>query len=471
MESLRNAHFLSDQDCDEALEESSQAGIRRSSLQAGKDSATTRSRNSNTVPQSESVQISHRSSSSQSGSFTPSLRPSMSSSSNAPASPSPLRSKYSKSSEIDGEGSSDSLGSRYTTDSQISSGLPRSQSFHNIQGNEGWRRRSNRRPSHPRQILRQNSARAFQRGYISRPGYPRQIRDLGHDFSRYPSSADLSIDNGRYAPVAEDSIPLLRATTNDQPDNAQINLERWPDDRLGSFDPYSGGDNGFIMYPNEEEADDKFHFPADDDDVTFRPKLKDYLDRRNVVSTCGAMFLILGLLCIFIVLPFLTYQTRLLLPERDRAIYSKDSAWNVNHNKYRLLKGFRKGLIDPDTPEIARTRKSTLDGSTLELVFSDEFNEDGRTFYEGDDPYWYAPNFWYGATQDLEWYDPDAVTTANGTLQLKLERFRNHDLDFRSGMLHSWNHLCFKGGVIEISVSLAGPAGIPGLWPGAWTMG
>lgn len=112
-----------------------------------------------------------------------------------------------------------------------------------------------------------------------------------------------------------------------------------------------------------------------------------------------------------------------------------------------------------------------MNGSTLELFFSDEFNEDGRIFYEGDDPYWYASNFWYGATQDLEWYDPDAVTTANGTLQLKLERFRNHDLDFRSGMLHSWNHLCFKGGVIEISVSLAGPAGIPGLWPGAWTMG
>jgi len=38
-------------------------------------------------------------------------------------------------------------------------------------------------------------------------------------------------------------------------------------------------------------------------------------------------------------------------------------------------------------------------------------------------------------------------------------------------MLNSWNQLCFKGGVFEVSVSLAGPAGIPGLWPGAWTMG
>lgn len=38
-------------------------------------------------------------------------------------------------------------------------------------------------------------------------------------------------------------------------------------------------------------------------------------------------------------------------------------------------------------------------------------------------------------------------------------------------MLNSWNHLCFKGGVFEVSVSLPGPAGVHGLWPGAWTMG
>ena len=38
-------------------------------------------------------------------------------------------------------------------------------------------------------------------------------------------------------------------------------------------------------------------------------------------------------------------------------------------------------------------------------------------------------------------------------------------------MLNSWNRLCFKGGVFEVSVSLAGPAGVPGLWPDVWTMG
>lgn len=47
------------------------------------------------------------------------------------------------------------------------------------------------------------------------------------------------------------------------------------------------------------------------------------------------------------------------------------------------------------------TRKS-YDGSTQKLVFSDEFNTDGRTFYDGDDPFFQAVDIWYGATQDLE---------------------------------------------------------------------
>ena len=41
----------------------------------------------------------------------------------------------------------------------------------------------------------------------------------------------------------------------------------------------------------------------------------------------------------------------------------------------------------------------------MELVFSDEFNQDGRTFYPGDDPYWEAADMHYWSTNDLEWYD------------------------------------------------------------------
>jgi beta-glucanase (GH16 family) len=53
------------------------------------------------------------------------------------------------------------------------------------------------------------------------------------------------------------------------------------------------------------------------------------------------------------------------------------------------------GLIDTDTPTWAYTRPAWTGGSEMELVFSDEFNKDNRTFYPGDDPYWEAVNLHY----------------------------------------------------------------------------
>lgn len=105
-------------------------------------------------------------------------------------------------------------------------------------------------------------------------------------------------------------------------------------------------------------------------------------------------------------------------------------------------------LIDPETPEEAKTRTG-YDGEEYELVFSDEFNTDGRTFYPGDDPFWEGVDLWYGATEDLEWYTPDMITTANGSLVITLEHYPNHQLNYRSGMLQSWNKFCFTGGYIE----------------------
>ena len=135
-----------------------------------------------------------------------------------------------------------------------------------------------------------------------------------------------------------------------------------------------------------------------------------------------------------------------------------------------LLKNVRQSLIDPNTPKSAMTKKD-YDGKTLELVFSDEFSTPGRTFYDGDDPYFQAMDIWYGVTQDLEWYDPDAVTTKDGVLELRFDAFQSHNLNYRSGMLQSWNKICFKGGRIEASISLPGRGDTVGFWPGFWTMG
>lgn len=147
------------------------------------------------------------------------------------------------------------------------------------------------------------------------------------------------------------------------------------------------------------------------------------------------------------------------------------------------------GLIDLDTPKEVYTKPSYSDPKQeMQLVFSDEFNTDGRTFYPGDDPYWEAIDlhYWqasialfyvqlrpdvYGQTNNMEWYDPAAITTKNGSLEITLSRKQTHDLNFQGGMMTTWNKFCFTGGIFEASVQLPGTDNIVGLWPAIWTMG
>lgn len=62
------------------------------------------------------------------------------------------------------------------------------------------------------------------------------------------------------------------------------------------------------------------------------------------------------------------------------------------------------GLIDLDTPQNAYTKPSLNGGEDMELIFSDEFNTDGRTFYPGDDPYWEAVDLHYWVRMVFEFY-------------------------------------------------------------------
>ena len=60
------------------------------------------------------------------------------------------------------------------------------------------------------------------------------------------------------------------------------------------------------------------------------------------------------------------------------------------------------GLIDMDTPQDVYKIKSLEDGTELTLVFSDEFEQEGRTFYPGDDPYWEAVDLHYWVSDYLQ---------------------------------------------------------------------
>jgi beta-glucan synthesis-associated protein KRE6 len=144
--------------------------------------------------------------------------------------------------------------------------------------------------------------------------------------------------------------------------------------------------------------------------------------------------------------------------------------------------------IDPDSPIEARVIKSfpSLDFSNdqereFDLVFSDEFELDGRTMHDGRDPRWTALNQDDLTNNPLHWYSHDAVKTSNGVLNITLdihpETFTYHTngknssqtinitKEFRSGMVQSWNKFCFIGGIIEISAKLPGDPKTGGLWP------
>ncbi|KAL0579721.1 hypothetical protein V5O48_002285 [Marasmius crinis-equi] len=132
----------------------------------------------------------------------------------------------------------------------------------------------------------------------------------------------------------------------------------------------------------------------------------------------------------------------------------------------------QRGLIDVDTPPDAYTFISVHDKKTeLQLVFSDEFNQEGRTFYPGDDPYWEAVDLHYWGTNNMEWYDPEGLITEDGSLKITISEKPTHDLGYMGGMMSTWNKFCFTGGLIVASVMLPGRSDVAGLWPAVWTMG
>ncbi|KAI5949483.1 KRE6 [Candida theae] len=238
--------------------------------------------------------------------------------------------------------------------------------------------------------------------------------------------------------------------------------------KFTEFSPFGGFPaSSFPLSIEEKEPDDDLHNPNPVKDAEYEKNRFWYDlkqgDSRSYWGIVGFLFLLAAAIAVFVILPALTYS--------GVTEHGPPQTYEIlTHYSYPMLSAIRTNLIDPDTPEDALTLDSK-GGDKWQLVFSDEFNAEGRTFYEGDDQFFTAPDLHYDATKDLEWYDPDAVTTANGTLTLRLDAFKNHDLFYRSGMVQSWNKMCFTQGRIEISARLPNYGSVSGLWPGLWTMG
>ncbi|KAG0260485.1 hypothetical protein BGZ95_004442, partial [Linnemannia exigua] len=109
-------------------------------------------------------------------------------------------------------------------------------------------------------------------------------------------------------------------------------------------------------------------------------------------------------------------------------------------------------MVDPDTPE---EKKMTVakDGQPWDLVFSDEFNQDGRGFGPGQDSHW------------------EAVNLAPSSAMVHKRDGGGSEWKYTSGMLQSWNKMCFQGGILEVAVSLPGSPSKAGLKPRVFILG
>jgi len=230
-----------------------------------------------------------------------------------------------------------------------------------------------------------------------------------------------------------------------------------------SPDPASWGSD---LSPNHPEPDDYLHNPD--------PRRDRKNDRGGHVFTYRGLtnlgcliVLVLSLVALFAGYPIVTFFTRHRL--------SLQGGFNIGglnaSGQIPKISG-NWGLIDVDTPQDLWTQTGFYDSSEeFQLVFSDEFNTDGRTFYPGDDPYWEAVDLHYWQTDNLEWYDPSTIITKDGALEITLSEKPNHNLNYSSGMMTTWNKFCFTGGILLANVSLPGVNDVFGLWPAVWSMG
>ena len=137
------------------------------------------------------------------------------------------------------------------------------------------------------------------------------------------------------------------------------------------------------MWDKEPDLDDALHNPDPRSDDSCTP-----FSWRGWVNATALFILIMALLTLFVGYPAFFFTT-----EANRTF----KGYNIGGiNASGQIPDFPQmpRLIDPDTPKDVYSRTGN-DGKRYDLVFSDEFNRDGRTFWPGDDPFWEAVDLHY----------------------------------------------------------------------------
>lgn len=139
------------------------------------------------------------------------------------------------------------------------------------------------------------------------------------------------------------------------------------------------------MYDKDPDLDDDFHNPD-----SKRGQHWSLFSGRGWANVGALVILITGLITLFIGYPVIFHFTHLPGPIHGFNVGGINGTGQIPD-----LVGL-PSLIDALTPQSAMSHTG-VDGSKYDLVFSDEFETDGRTFYVGDDPFWEAVDlhYWY----------------------------------------------------------------------------
>lgn len=159
----------------------------------------------------------------------------------------------------------------------------------------------------------------------------------------------------------------------------------------------SEGFSGHTAIPMDDDDDG-----VDDQLHTFTAKEKqdlstpfDITSWRGWANGAMLMTLLAAVVILFAVYPILDFYYG-----DKRSSGTNTSGYNLgginSTGQYPSITGIPQ-LVDPDTPKDAYTYAGG-DGKTWNLVFSDEFNQDGRTFFDGDDPFFQAMDIHYWPT-------------------------------------------------------------------------
>ncbi|KAG1698202.1 hypothetical protein DVH05_015192 [Phytophthora capsici] len=181
-----------------------------------------------------------------------------------------------------------------------------------------------------------------------------------------------------------------------------------------------------------------------------------------------------------------------------------------NGTTYPTKSGIRT-WVDPDTPKDRYVYTSSR-GRRWDLVMSDEFNVDNRSFRAGDDHMWTSLEKPDGVNGALELYSHNMTSTKcddDGTCYFYIKTveevntihvynmythppsFQDVNFFYRGAMVQSWNKFCYQGGMLEVRAQLPGATdastGNPDAalgkngkvantkfyptWPGIWMLG